>query len=120
MLAARRRRAIHVLSLVKVPANLPLDTESDELDRPARTKVEQAKLICGRRVSGHIEQVRAGQSGNAIVEEANAIRAEAIVMRLRYRNGSPLYGKTLQSVLAARPCRVIVSANPEEATLMRT
>ena len=120
VLAARRRRAIHVLSLVKVPANLPLDTESDELDRPARTKVEQAKLICGRRVSGHIEQVRAGQSGNAIVEDAKAIRAEAIVMRLRYRNGSPLYGKTLQSVLAARPCRVIVSANPEEATLMRT
>jgi APA family basic amino acid/polyamine antiporter len=120
VLAARRRRAIHVLSLVKVPANQPLDTESDELDRPARTKVEQAKLICGRRVSGHIEQVRAGQSGNAIVEEANAIRAEAIVMRLRYRNGSPLYGKTLQSVLAARPCRVIVSANPEEAALMRT
>lgn len=116
-LAARRRRAIHVLSLVKVPANLPLDAGFDERDGRAQTKVEQAKLICGRRVSGHVEPVRAGQSGNAIVEEAKVIQAEAIVMPLRYRNGSPLYGKTLQAVLAKRPCRVLVSANPGEMTL---
>ena len=35
-------------------------------------------------------------------------------MRLRYRNGAPLYGKTLQTVLAERPCRVIVVADPAE------
>ena len=29
-------------------------------------------------------------------------------MPLRYRAGAPLYGKTLQTVLAKRPCRVIV------------
>ena len=40
------------------------------------------------------------------------INAAAIVMPLRYRDGAPLYGKTLQTVLAKRPCRVIVSANP--------
>jgi basic amino acid/polyamine antiporter, APA family len=120
-LAARHpRRAIHVLSLMTVPAHLPLDAELDERDSAAQTKIEQAKLICGRRVSGHVEQVRTGQSGNAIVEEARAIQAEAIVMPLRYRNGSPLYGKTLQTVLAERPCRVIVSANPEEPTRRRT
>ena len=34
-------------------------------------------------------------------------------MRLRYRNGEPLYGKTLQTVLAERPCRVIVVAEPQ-------
>ncbi len=33
-------------------------------------------------------------------------------MPLRYRAGAPLYGRTLQTVLAKRPCRVIVSANP--------
>jgi basic amino acid/polyamine antiporter, APA family len=115
-LAARHpRRAIHVLSLVTVPANLPLDAEVDEREGRAQTKIEQAKLICGRRVSGHIEHVRAGQSGQAIVEEAKAIDAAAIVMPLRYRNGSPLYGKTLQTVLAKRPARVIVAAQPGEA-----
>ena len=36
-------------------------------------------------------------------------------MPLRYRNGSPLYGKTLQTVLAKRPARVIVAAQPGEA-----
>ena len=60
-LAARRRRAIHVLSLVNVPANLPLDAALDEREGAAQTKIEQAKLICGQRVSGHVEHVRLGQ-----------------------------------------------------------
>ena len=114
-LAARRRRAIHVLSLVNVPANLPLDAELADRDGAAQTKVERAKLICGRRVSGHIQHVRSGQSGQAIVDEARAIDAAAIVMPLRYRNGAPLYGKALQTVLAKRPARVIVAAQPGEA-----
>ena len=33
-------------------------------------------------------------------------------MQLTYRNGTPLYGKTLQGVLGKRPCRVIVAAEP--------
>jgi APA family basic amino acid/polyamine antiporter len=113
-LAARRRRAIHVLSLVTVPSNLPLDAKLDGLDAAARSKLEQAKLICGQRVSGSIEHVRLGQAGNAIVNEAKAINAAAIVLPLRYRGGAPLYGKTLQTVLAKRPCRVIVAAHPGE------
>jgi basic amino acid/polyamine antiporter, APA family len=116
-LAARRpRRAIHVVSLVTVPANLPLDAPLEERERAAQTKVEQAKLICGRRVSGHTERVRPGQAGQVIVEEARAIDAAALVMPLRYRNGTPLYGRALQTVLAKRPCRVIVAANPTEQT----
>ncbi len=114
-LAARRRRAIHVLALVNVPANLPLDAELPERESAAQAKVEQAKLICGQRVSGHIERVRLGAAGQAIVEEAKQIQAAAIVMSLRYRNGAPLYGKTLQTVLAKRPCRVLVSAQPHES-----
>jgi APA family basic amino acid/polyamine antiporter len=114
-LASRRRRAIHVLSLVTVPANLPLESDLDGADSAARSKLEQAKLICGQRVSGSIEHVRLGQAGNAIVAEAKAIDAAAIVMPLRYRGGAPLYGKTLQTVLAKRPCRVIVAAHPGES-----
>jgi APA family basic amino acid/polyamine antiporter len=114
-LAARRRRAIHVLSLVHVPANLPLDADLDGGELAARTKLERAKLICGQRVSGHIEHIRLGQAGKAIVEEAKAINAAAIVLPLRYRSGAPLYGKTLQTVLAKRPCRVIIAANPGHA-----
>ena len=36
-------------------------------------------------------------------------------MGLRYRNGTPLYGKTLQTVLAERPTRVILVGEPELA-----
>jgi APA family basic amino acid/polyamine antiporter len=115
-LAARRRRAIHVLSLVNVPTHLPLDAEGlKEADSAAQSKVERAKLIAGQRVTGHVERVRPGQAGQAIVVEARDIKAAAIVMQLRYRNGTPLYGKTLQTVLAKRPCRVIIAAQPGEA-----
>src|SRR5919106_3453405 len=113
-LGARRRRAIHVLALIEVPTHLPLDAPLPEAEGKAQSKIEQAKLIAGQRVSGHVEHVRPGQAGKAIVEDAKAIKAAAIVMPLRYRNGTPLYGRTLQTVLAARPCRVIVSAQPDE------
>jgi APA family basic amino acid/polyamine antiporter len=113
-LGARRRRAIHVLALVEVPTHLPLDAPLPKEESRAQSSIERAKLIAGQRVSGHIEHVRPGQAGKAIVEDAKAINAAAIVVPLRYRNGAPLYGKTLQTVLTARPCRVIVSAQPAE------
>jgi APA family basic amino acid/polyamine antiporter len=113
-LAARRRRGIHVLAIVNVPTNLPLDAPLEEPESEAQSKIEQAKLIGGMRVTGSVQRVRPGQAGQAIVEEARAIKAAAIVMQLRYRNGTPLYGRTLQTVLAERPCRVIVAAEPGE------
>jgi basic amino acid/polyamine antiporter, APA family len=111
-LAARRARGIHVVALVNVPTNLPLDAELDGEEREAQSKIEQAKLIGGLRVTGHTLRVRPGQGGRAVCEEAKAIKAAAVVMQLRYRDGRPLYGKTLQSVLAQRPGRVIVVADP--------
>jgi basic amino acid/polyamine antiporter, APA family len=113
-LAAPGRRAIHVLSLLTVPTHLPIDAPLPEAESEARSKIERAKLIGGLRVTGTVQRVRPGQGGLAIVEEAKLIRAAAIVMQLRYRNGVPLYGKTLQAVLAKRPCRVIVAAWPGE------
>jgi len=114
-LAAKRRRAIHVLSLIEVPTNLPLDAPMPGEEARARSRIEQAKLICGLRVSGQVERIRPGQGATAIIERAKEIKAAAIVMQLRYRDGKPLYGRTLQTVLAQRPTRVIVSARPEEA-----
>jgi APA family basic amino acid/polyamine antiporter len=114
-LGARKRRALHVISLLPVPSNLPLDARLDVEERAAQAKVEQAKLQGGQRVTGGVVRVRPGQSAGAIVEAAQEIGAAAIVMQLRYRAGQPVYSKALQTVLAKRPCRVIVAANPEEA-----
>jgi APA family basic amino acid/polyamine antiporter len=114
-LATTRRRAIHLLSLVEVPMSLSADAALPPQVSEAQSKIERAKLICGRRVSGQVERVRPGQAGAAIIERAKELRAAAIVMTLSYREGKPLYGRTLQTVLARRPCRVIVAANPEAA-----
>ena len=111
-LAARKGRQIHVLSLLNVPAHLPIDAPLPRQQEKAQSKIERAKLIPGARVTGHVQRVRPGQAPKAIIEEAIDIKAVAIVMQLTYRNGTPLYGKTLQGVLAKRPCRVIVAANP--------
>jgi basic amino acid/polyamine antiporter, APA family len=114
-LAAKRRRAIHVIAVVTVPSHLPLDAELDVQEEEAQSKIEQAKLIGGLRVSGHVHRVRPNQAGHSIAEEAGELKASALVMGLRYRNGTPLYGKTLQTVLAERPTRVIVVGEPELA-----
>jgi basic amino acid/polyamine antiporter, APA family len=114
-LAARKRRAIHVISLLAVPSHLPIDAPLDAEESSAQSKVERAKLQSGQRVTGSVVRVRPGQSAGAIVKAARGIGAGAIVMQLRYRGGVPIYSKTLQTVLAKRPCRVIVAANPEVA-----
>jgi APA family basic amino acid/polyamine antiporter len=107
-LASKRRRGIHVHSMLTVPTHLPLDAKMREQEAEASSKVEAAKLIGGQRVTGHVERVRPGQAGYSIAEEAKLINAAAVVVGLRYRNGTPLYDKTLQTVLGERPCRVIV------------
>ena len=107
-LASKRRRGIHVHAMLTVPTNLPLDAEMREREAEAQSKIEQAKLIGGQRVTGHVERVRPGQAGYSIAAEAKLINAAAVVVWLRYRNGKPLYDKTLQTVLGERPCRVIV------------
>ena len=111
-LASRKRRGIHVVSMLNVPAHLPIDAPLPRQQEKAQAKIERAKLIGGLRVTGHVQRIRPGQAPKTIIEEAREIRASAIVMQLTYRNGIPLYGKTLQGVLGNRPCRVLVAADP--------
>ena len=113
-LAGKRRRGIHVHSMMTGPSNLPLGAEMPEQEREAQGKIEEAKLIGGQRVTGHVARVRPGQAGYSVSEEAAEIKAEAIVMGLSYRNGAPQYDKTLQTILSERPCRVIIVSDPTE------
>jgi APA family basic amino acid/polyamine antiporter len=113
-LASKRRRGIHIHSMMTVPTNLPLDAALPEREAAAQSKIEEAKLIGGRRVTGHVSRVRPGQAGYAVADEAAEIKAEAIVVGLRYRSGVPLYDKTLQTILGERPCRVIVVGDPTD------
>ena len=114
-LAARKRRGIHVLVTITVPNSLEIDAPMPDQDTSARSVIEEAKVAGGNRVSGHVERVRAGQAGRRIVEDAVEMRAAAIVMPLPRRvDGASLFGKTLETVLTERPCRVIIESTPRD------
>ncbi|HEY0317178.1 MAG TPA: amino acid permease [Solirubrobacterales bacterium] len=115
-LASKRRRGIHVHSMLTVPTHLPLNAEMPEQETEVQRKIEEAKLIGGQRVTGHVARVRPGQAGYSVADEAKLIKAEAIVIGLRRRGSVPLYDKMLQTVLGERPCRVIVVSDPAEVT----
>jgi basic amino acid/polyamine antiporter, APA family len=111
-LAARRRRGIHLLVTISVPANTPIDAQMPEQEAQAQTMIDAARIRGGRRVTGHWEKVRPGQAGRRIVDEAKQINARAIVMSLPpRRTGGSLFGKTLETVLAERPCRIIIESS---------
>jgi APA family basic amino acid/polyamine antiporter len=111
-LAARRRRGIHLLVTISVPASTPIDAQMPEQEAQAQTMIDAARIRGGRRVTGHWETVRPGQAGRRIVDEAKQINARAIVMSLPpRRTGGSLFGKTLETVLAERPCRVIIESS---------
>ena len=112
-LAARKRRGIHVLVTISVPSTSPIDARMPNQEEIAQSIIEEAKVQAGRRVSGHWVKVRAGQTGRQIVDEARALRAEAIVMPMP-TDGSG-FGRALATVLRERPCRVIVESSPTSA-----
>jgi basic amino acid/polyamine antiporter, APA family len=112
-LAARRRRGIHVLVTITVPASSPINAALPEQEAAAQSIIEEAKVLGGRRVTGHWEKVRPGQAGRRIVDAAHETHAEAIVMP--YESSAAGFGRALETVLRERPCRVIVESIPEAA-----
>jgi APA family basic amino acid/polyamine antiporter len=116
-LAARRRRGIHVVVLITVPTTAPIGAAMPGQESRATATIDSARVIGGRRVTGHWEKVRPGEAGRRIVEEARAIRARAIVMSApKRRTSGSLFGRTLETVLAERPCRVIIETSPNGAS----
>jgi len=114
-LAVRRRRGIHLLVTITVPANAPIDAAMPAEEARAQTALDYARIRGGRRVTGHWEKVRAGEAGRRIVLEAREIKAAAIVMAMPpRRTGSSLFGRTLETVLAERPCRIIIDSSKPE------
>jgi APA family basic amino acid/polyamine antiporter len=70
-------------------------------------------------VTGHYQKVRAGRPGRLIVNEAREMSAKVIVMALPPRTGTSVFGKTVETVLAERPCRVIVQHDPNAVAVRR-
>ena len=121
-LAARRRRGVHVLVTITVPPRARSTPSCPQQERAAQEIIEQAKLQGGRRVSGHYEKVRPGGEGRLIVRrgagDAGARHRDAAAPQAS-GGGSALFGRTLETVLAERPCRVIIESVPADGDRAR-
>lgn len=111
-LASRRRRGVHVLVPITVPANAPIDAHIEAAEAKAANAIDRARVLGGRRVTGHWENVRAGEAGKRIVDEALEINARAIVFPLKPDVSGSLFSQAVQKVLSERPCRVILTSEP--------
>ncbi|MCO5315012.1 MAG: APC family permease [Solirubrobacterales bacterium] len=107
-LTSSQSRAIHIVALLTVPPNLPLDGAMKSEERLAREKIERARMIAGTRITGRVERVRPGEEGYFLARAARKLKAEAVVLGLESRGGAPHYGHTLEVLMRERPCRVIV------------
>ncbi len=114
-LAAHRRSDVSVVVTLEVPRHLAIDADLGEADTNGVLVVETARQWAGRgqRVRGQIVRVRPGEAGHRIVEIAEKLAAEAIVMPMPHRHPpGKLLNQTLGVVLAKRPCRVIIDSTP--------
>jgi basic amino acid/polyamine antiporter, APA family len=114
-LASERGASVTAVSVVEVPAELPLDAHMIEEEAQAKRLLTEAEGIGDAHdVTVVPLVVRARNAGHAIVEEAERSGAELIVVRAartkQQRKHGPVFGRTTNFVLEHAPCRVMVSA----------
>jgi nucleotide-binding universal stress UspA family protein len=108
--------ALHV---VEVPAATPISAEDEVLDQAGKALLAQAKRLAGERFSLNVATrlLRARQTGQAIVAEANDLGVHTLVMGHRRRPavGELLLGSTARYAWHNAPCRIIIEVPPREA-----
>ena len=112
-LAARRRRGIHVLVTISVPNSAPIDASLPEQERRAQSTIDSARVLGRRRVTGPLGEGargrgRAADRGRGARDRRGRDRDDPP----RRTPGGSLLGRTIESVLEDRPCRVIVESPP--------
>jgi APA family basic amino acid/polyamine antiporter len=114
-LASHRGGDVRVVTTVTVPQHLSIDAPLPAAEATAQAVIEAARQWAarGQRVRGKVVKVRPDEAGHRIVREAIDARSQAIVMPMPERRPSgKVLSKTLEVVLAKRPCRVIVDSVP--------
>jgi APA family basic amino acid/polyamine antiporter len=112
-LASHRGGDVRVITTITVPQHLDISAPLPEAEATAYAVIEAARQWAGRgqRVRGRIAKVRPDEAGHRIVREAIDARSQAIVMPMPARRPSGrVLNKTLEVVLAKRPCRVIIDS----------
>ena len=118
-LAAERGATIAVLHVIEVPLDRPIDEVDPAREEEANDLLDEARALVesyGVRVVTRL--ARARRAGTAIVEDALARNAELIVLgasRRAARTRTPIFGRTVDFVLKASPCRVLLAAGRRAA-----
>jgi APA family basic amino acid/polyamine antiporter len=107
---------IVALHVIRVPLDLPLDSPMHDEEERAAASIAEAQLLGadhGVEVRGSI--VRARSLGQAIVAEVERTGADLIVMGSspRWRRQSRFFSPTVDYVLKAAPCEVLIVAFPQ-------
>jgi basic amino acid/polyamine antiporter, APA family len=115
-LAEEQMCPVHVLNVIRVPFDLPLDAELGEQERDAEAALAEARSLAtehGIAVDGDI--VRARSIGSAIVEHTQAKKVDLVIMGSapRWRRQSRFFSPTVDYVLRRAPCEVMVVAYPQ-------
>jgi basic amino acid/polyamine antiporter, APA family len=116
-LAADRGASITAVVVIEVEPELPLEAHMLEEEANAKRVLEEARAIGGTRgVNVRARTLRARQAGEAIVDEADRVAADLIVLRAprkqRIGRRARVFGRTVDYVLKHAGCRVMVAASP--------
>ena len=115
-LAEEQGCEVHVLHVIRVPLDMPIDAEMVDAEEQADASLAEARLLAadeGIPIQVHIERGRA--IGEAIVHEAVDHEVDLIVVGSapRWRRQSRFFSPTVEFVLRKAPCEVLVVAFPE-------
>jgi nucleotide-binding universal stress UspA family protein len=102
--------------VIPVPLDKPLDADVVEEEERAAASLADAKLLAAEHdveVDGHV--VRARSIGAAIVEQADSLGVDLIVMgsSSKWRRQARLFSPTVEYVLRKAACEVMVIAYPQ-------
>lgn len=119
-LAAEDHPSITALTVIEVPALLPLDAHMVDAEDEASQLLERVGATGdGYGVNVSRQLVRARAAGAAIIDTATTTGTELIVIgaprrRLRSSRGV-VFGTTVEHVLRGAPCRVMIVTASSEA-----
>ena len=107
------------MNVIEIPLELPLATETPELEEVANRELDEARAIGDSYGVNVVPRLlRARSAGAAIVEEAARRGTEIIVIGAPRkdigRRKRAVFGETVDYVLKNAPSRVMVTASTEE------
>jgi basic amino acid/polyamine antiporter, APA family len=119
-LVAERAGRVVVVHALEVPLDLPIDAELPDAEDEADELLEQARALVESYGVRVVERLVRGRSASAvIVEEALRLNADVVIIgaprRRRVSARVPVFGRTVDRVLKASPCRVLVTAGRSAA-----